>query len=64
MKVFILLSNENKVTGVYSTQTQLVADLTTTFANLPVGKIETWEIDKGFIDYLKVNKKTTVTIED
>jgi hypothetical protein len=29
-----------------------------------IDRVETWEVDKGFIDYLKISKQTTVTIEN
>ena len=64
MTVYVLITSDNTISGIYSSKNKLITELTTTFASLPIEKVETWDIDKGFIEYLKVSKKTTVTIED
>lgn len=63
MKVFILIANDNIINGVYSSQDKLLADLTTSLSNISIKHIEIWDTDRGFVDYLKINKKTTITIE-
>ena len=64
MKVYVLITNDNVISGIYTSQEKLLSDLTTTFSNLTIENVEVWEPDKGFIDYLKVNKTTTITIEN
>lgn len=64
MKIYVLIANDNVINGVYSSQNKLIADLSTTLANIQIKSIEIWDTDKGFIDYLRINKKTTITIEN
>lgn len=64
MRIYVLIASDKTVSGIYTSQNQLIAELSTTFASLVIDKVEIWETDKGFVDYLKVNKKTTITIEN
>ena len=64
MIIYILVASDKTINGVYTSKNQLIADLSTTLSNVTIDKIEEWEPNKGFIDYLKVNKQTIVTIED
>lgn len=64
MKVYVLIANDKTINGIYSTQEKLLADLTTSLANVSIDKVEIWDVDKGFIDYLKLIKQTTITIEN
>ena len=64
MIIYILVASDKTINGVYTSKNQLIADLSTTLSNISIDKIEEWEPNKGFIDYLKVNKQTIVTIED
>lgn len=64
MTIYVLITSDKTIGGIYSSKDKLISDLTTVFAATSIEKVETWEVDKGFIDYLKVNKKTIITIED
>ena len=64
MKIYVLITSDKAVSGIYSSKAQLITELTTTFAATAIDRVETLEVDEGFIEYLKVNRKTTVTIED
>lgn len=64
MKIYVLITSDKTISGIYSTQEKLLADLTTTFSNLSIDKIEIWDVDNGFVEYLKLSKKTTITIEN
>ena len=64
MTIYVLIASDKTIGGVYSNKSKMVQDLTTVFAGMSIDHVETWEVDQGFIDYLRVSKKTTVTIED
>ena len=64
MKIYVLIANDKTINGIYSTQEKLLADLTTSLANVSIDKVEIWDVDKGFVDYLKLIKQTTITIEN
>ena len=64
MTIYVLITSDKTISGIYSSKNQLISDLTTTFAATAVDRVETWEVDKGFVDYLKVSKQTIVTIEN
>ena len=64
MKVYVLIANDKTINGIYSTQEKLLADLTASLANVSIDKVEIWDVDKGFVDYLKLIKQTTITIEN
>lgn len=64
MKIYVLVTSDGLISGIYSNQSNLITALSTSFANLSIEKVEIWDVDKGFVDYLKINKKTTITIED
>ena len=64
MTIYVLITSDKTISGIYSSKNQLISDLTTTFAATAVDRVETWEVDKGFVDYLKISKKTIVTIEN
>ena len=64
MKIYVLITSDKTINGVYSSQEKLIADLTSSLANVTIEKVEIWDVDKGFIDYLKLSKQTTITIEN
>ena len=64
MQTFVLIASDETIAGVYSTKEKLLAELTTTWAATAIKGVEIWDIDRGFVDYLKVSKQTTVTIEN
>lgn len=64
MKIYVLITSDKTINGIYSSQEKLLADLTSTFANVTIDKVEIWDVDKGFVDYLKLTKQTTITIEN
>lgn len=40
MKIYVLITNDKTINGIYSTQEKLLADLTTTLANVTIDKVE------------------------
>lgn len=64
MQNYVLVASDKTICGVYSTKEKLISELATTFSNVTIDKVEIWETDKGFVNYLKVSKKTTITFED
>jgi len=64
MKIYVLITSDKTINGIYSSQEKLLADLTSTLANVTIDKVEIWDVDKGFVDYLKLTKQTTITIEN
>ena len=64
MTIYVLITSDKTISGVYSSKNKLVQDLTTVLAATSIDHVETWEVDQGFVDYLKVSKTTTVTIEN
>jgi len=64
MTIYVLITSDKTISGVYSNKNKLMQDLTTTLAGTTIDRVETWEVDQGFVDYLKVSKKTIITIED
>jgi len=63
MKIYVLITSDKTINGIYSSQEKLLADLTSTFANVTIDKVEIWDVE-GFVDYLKLTKQTTITIEN
>lgn len=64
MTIYVLITSDKTIGGVYSSKNKLISDLTTILAATAIDRVETWEVDKGFVDYLKISKQTTVTIEN
>lgn len=64
MKIYVLITSDKTINGIYSSQEKLLADLTSTLANVIIDKVEIWDVDKGFVDYLKLSKQTIITIEN
>lgn len=64
MTIYVLIASDKTINGVYSDKSKMIQDLTTVLAGVSIDHVETWEVDQGFVDYLKVSKKTTITIED
>lgn len=67
MRVYVLITMDGQssvISGIFSSREKLVAALTTTFSAETIKSVEMWETDKGFIDFLNISKKTTITIED
>ena len=63
MTIYVLITGDKTIGGVYSSKNKLVQDLTTVLAATVIDHVETWEVDTGFVDNLKVSKTTTITIE-
>ena len=40
MKVYVLITNDNVISGIYTSQEKLLSDLTTTFSNLTIENVE------------------------
>ena len=40
MKIYVLITSDKIVSGIYSTKEKLLADLTSTFANVTIDKVE------------------------
>lgn len=64
MKIFILITSDNVVGGVYSNKDKLISDFSTIYTDTDVDRVEIWDINDGFIKNMKLSKKTTITIED
>ena len=64
MTVYVLITSDKTISGVYSSKNKLLSDLATIFVGASIDRVEEWEVDQGFIYYLKVKKQTTVTIEN
>jgi len=64
MIIYVLIASDNSISGVYSSKSKLIADVANMFVTPEVSRIETWEVDKGFLKNLMVNKQVTLTIED
>lgn len=64
MIIYVLIASDNSISGVYSSKSKLIADVASMFVTPEVSRIETWEVDKGFLKNLTVNKQVTLTIED
>lgn len=64
MTIYVLITSDKTIGGVYSSKNKLIQDLTTVLVATVVDHVETWEVDQGFVDNLKVSKITTVTIEN
>ena len=64
MTVYVLITSDGAIGGVYSNKNKLVQDLTTVLVATAIDHVETWEVDLGFVNNLKVSKTTTVTIEN
>lgn len=67
MEIYVLITGANSssvISGIYSSREKLIQALTTTFSAEILNRIELWDIDNGFIDYVNIKKTTTITIED
>lgn len=67
MRVYVLITSDERsevISGIFSSRDKLVSALSTTFCAEHLSRVETWEIDNGFVEFLNVTKKTTITIED
>lgn len=67
MKIYVLLTKSETssiVSGIYSSKNALIADLSTTYQGETLDKVEIWEVDRGFVDYLPIKKQVSITIED
>lgn len=40
MKIYVLITSDKTVSGIYSTKERLLTDLTSTFANVTIDKVE------------------------
>jgi len=63
MKIYVLITSNGEVSGVYSTKDKLIAATTTIFSNLEIDRVEIWETDTGFVDYLKLTKKQLLLLK-
>lgn len=67
MEIYVLITgtkSSSVISGIYSSREKLIQALTTTFSAEILNRIELWDIDNGFIEYVNVKKTTTITIED
>lgn len=67
MKIYVLLTKSETssiISGIYSNKDALITALSTTFQGDTLDKVEVWEVDKGFVDYLPIKKQVSVIIED
>lgn len=67
MEIYVLITGANSssvISGIYSSREKLIQALTTTFSAEILNRIELWDVDNGFIDYVNIKKTTTITIED
>ena len=67
MEIYVLVTGSKSssvISGIYSTKEKLLQALTTTFCAEIINRVELWDIDNGFIEYVNVKKTTTITIED
>ncbi len=40
MKIYVLITSDKTINGIYSSQEKLLADLASTFANVTIDKVE------------------------
>ena len=67
MEVYVLVTGTNSssvISGVYSSRDELIKALSTTFSAETLNRVEVWDLNNGFIKYLDIAKKTTITIGD
>ena len=67
MEVYVLVTGTNSssvISGVYSWRDELIKALSTTFSAETLNRVEVWDLNNGFIKYLDIAKKTTITIGD
>lgn len=67
MEIYVLVTGTNSssvISGVYSSRDELIKALSTTFSAEILNRVEVWDLNNGFIKYLDIAKKTTITIGD
>lgn len=67
MEIYVLVTGTNSssvISGVYSSRDELIKALSTTFSAETLNRVEVWDLNNGFIKYLDIAKKTTITIGD
>lgn len=67
MEIYVLVTGTNSssvISGVYSSRDELIKALSTTFSAEILNHVEVWDLNNGFIKYLDIAKKTTITIGD
>jgi len=64
MKIYVLITGDGTVSGVFSNTDNMIAELTTSLSATAIKNVEIWDLDKGFVKYLNISKTTTVTIEN
>lgn len=67
MEIYVLVTGTNSssvISGVYSSRDELIRALSTTFSAETLNRVEVWDLNNGFIKYLDIAKKTTITIGD
>lgn len=64
MKVFVLITSNNNVGGIYSNKDKLVSDFSSIYSDTEIDRIEVWNTDGQFVRNLKISRKTTITIEE
>ena len=64
MKIYVLITDDGAVSGVFSNTDKMIAELTTSLSATAIKNVEIWDLDNGFVKYLNISKTTTVTIEN
>ena len=67
MEIYVLVTGTNSssvISGVYSSRDKLIKALSTIFSAETLNRVEVWDLNNGFIKYLDIAKKTTITIGD
>ena len=67
MEIYVLVTGTNSssvISGVYSSRDELIKALSTIFSAETLNRVEVWDLNNGFIKYLDIAKKTTITIGD
>lgn len=67
MEIYVLVTGTNSsnvISGIYSSKEKLIQALTTIFSAETLHHVEVWDLNNGFIKYLDIAKKTTITIGD
>lgn len=64
MKLYILVTGDNTISGVYDSKDTLIAEMTSIFQGETLNRVEMWDLNKGFIGLLNITKTTTIQITE
>jgi hypothetical protein len=64
MTLYILVTGDNVISGVYNSKDKLLAEMTSLFAGDTLNRVEMWDLNKGYIGLLNITKTTTIRITD